>query len=51
MYVLIGDQSIKCHEYVLTNQFDYDDLFDHMLDSHIVKFEPKKITLIKMTML
>ncbi len=51
MYVLTKGQNIEWHGYVLTNQFDYDDWFDHMSNNHLVKFDPQKITLIKRTML
>jgi len=37
--------------YVLINQFDYDDWFDHMSNNHLVKFNPEKTTLVKRTML
>jgi hypothetical protein len=36
--------------YVLTNQFDYENLFDHMSNSHLVKFDPKKTFIIKKIM-
>jgi len=50
MYVLTGSYSIKWHGYVLTNQFDYEDLFDHMSNSHLVKFDLKKTIIVKKTM-
>jgi hypothetical protein len=50
MYVLTKGQNIEWHGYVLTNQFDYDDWFDHMSNNHLVKFDPKKIISIKRTM-
>jgi hypothetical protein len=35
-------QSTKWHGYVLTNNFDYDDWFDHMSNNHLIQFDPKK---------
>jgi hypothetical protein len=51
IYALTEGQSNKWHGYVLINQFDYDDWIDHMSSSHIIKFDPRKTTLVKRTML
>jgi hypothetical protein len=51
MYVLTRGQSTKWHGYVLINQFDYDDWFDHMSNSRLVKFDLEKTTSVKRTML
>jgi hypothetical protein len=50
MYVLTGNQNVKWHGYVLINQFDYDDWFNDMSNTYLVKFDPKKITLVKRNM-
>jgi len=51
MYVLTRNQSTKWHGYDLINQFDYDDWINNMSNTYLVKFDPKKFTLAKRTML